>query len=105
MARQLKPAYHLTDAQKRDLTQFTQHGKPLPEQYRFILFEDKRDVDWSGTQDPRGLHHRTALPVAGARGQAAPGGGGRASVPARTASCSLSPRNTPTPRLAAIRWP
>jgi len=50
MSRPQKPAYHLTDAEKRDLTELIQHGKPLPEQYRFILFEDKREVElvWNG---------------------------------------------------------
>ena len=44
------PAYELTDAEKRDLTQLIQQGKPLPEKYRFILFEDKREVElvWNG---------------------------------------------------------
>jgi hypothetical protein len=45
-----RPAYELTDAKKRDLTQLIQLGKPLPEKYRFILFEDKREVElvWNG---------------------------------------------------------
>jgi DNA methylase len=45
-----RPAYELTDAEKRDLTQLIQLGKPLPEKYRFILFEDKREVElvWNG---------------------------------------------------------
>jgi site-specific DNA-methyltransferase (adenine-specific)/adenine-specific DNA-methyltransferase len=45
-----KPAYELSDAEKRDLTQLIQQGKPLPEKYRFILFEDKREVElvWNG---------------------------------------------------------
>jgi len=44
------PAYDLSDAEKRDLTQLIQQGKPLPEKYRFILFEDKREVElvWNG---------------------------------------------------------
>ncbi|MGE4073692.1 MAG: DNA methyltransferase [Lysobacterales bacterium] len=44
------PAYELTDAEKRDLTQLIQAGKPLPDKYRFILFEDKREVElvWNG---------------------------------------------------------
>ena len=44
------PAYDLTDAERRDLTQLIQAGKPLPEKYRFILFEDKREVElvWNG---------------------------------------------------------
>lgn len=36
------PAYDLSDSEKRDLTQLIQGGKPLPEKYRFILFEGKR---------------------------------------------------------------
>lgn len=44
------PAYELTDAEKRDLTQLIRAGKPLPNKYRFILFEDKREVElvWNG---------------------------------------------------------
>jgi DNA modification methylase len=44
------PAYDLTDAEKRDLVQLIQAGKPLPEKYRFVLFEDKREVElvWNG---------------------------------------------------------
>ena len=50
MARQQKPAYEITDAEKRDLTQLIQEGKALPEKYRFVLFEDKREVElvWNG---------------------------------------------------------
>lgn len=44
------PVYDLTDAEKRDLVQLIQAGRPLPEKYRFILFEDKREVElvWNG---------------------------------------------------------
>jgi site-specific DNA-methyltransferase (adenine-specific)/adenine-specific DNA-methyltransferase len=50
MARQPKETYDLTDAEKRDLIQLIQAGKPLPDKYRFILFEDKREVElvWNG---------------------------------------------------------
>ena len=50
MAKPTKDAYDLTDAEKRDLIQLIQQGKPLPEKYRFILFEDKREVElvWNG---------------------------------------------------------
>ncbi|MBI5659111.1 MAG: site-specific DNA-methyltransferase [Nitrosomonadales bacterium] len=50
MAKTTKEAYELSDAEKRDLTQLIQQGKPLPEKYRFILFEDKREVElvWNG---------------------------------------------------------
>ncbi|NDP41683.1 MAG: site-specific DNA-methyltransferase [Aromatoleum sp.] len=50
MTRPTKPAYDLTDAEKRDLTQLIAQGRSLPEKYRFILFEDKREVElvWNG---------------------------------------------------------
>ena len=50
MARQDKKAYELTDAEQRDLIALFQQGRPLPEKYRFILFEDKREVElvWNG---------------------------------------------------------
>ncbi|MBK7727104.1 MAG: site-specific DNA-methyltransferase [Gammaproteobacteria bacterium] len=50
MARPQKESYDLSDAEKRDLVQLIQQGKPLPERYRFILFEDKREVElvWNG---------------------------------------------------------
>ncbi|MDE2344444.1 MAG: site-specific DNA-methyltransferase [Betaproteobacteria bacterium] len=50
MAKPNAPAYELSDAEKRDLTALLQQGKPLPEKYRFILFEDKREVElvWNG---------------------------------------------------------
>ncbi|MBI1991781.1 MAG: hypothetical protein HYS71_00890, partial [Candidatus Omnitrophica bacterium] len=33
----------LSDAEKRDLIMFINEGTPLPEKYRFLLFEDKRE--------------------------------------------------------------
>jgi len=44
------PAYELSDAEKRDLITLIQAGKALPEKYRFLLFEDKREVElvWNG---------------------------------------------------------
>ncbi len=39
------PTIDLTDADKRDLISLIQDGKPLPEKYRFALFEDKREVE------------------------------------------------------------
>ncbi len=45
-----KETYELMEAEKRDLIRLIQQGKPLPEKYRFILFEDKREVElvWNG---------------------------------------------------------
>ena len=50
MAKPTKPSYDLTDAEKRDLIELIQQGKALPEKYRFVLFEDKREVElvWNG---------------------------------------------------------
>ena len=40
----------LTDAEKQDIIRFLEAGKPLPEKYRFLLFDDKREVElvWNG---------------------------------------------------------
>jgi site-specific DNA-methyltransferase (adenine-specific)/adenine-specific DNA-methyltransferase len=45
-----KSAYELSAAEKRDLIELLEAGRPLPEKYRFILFEDKREVElvWNG---------------------------------------------------------
>jgi len=40
----------LTDNEKRDIVKLLEADKPLPEKYRFLLFEDKREVElvWNG---------------------------------------------------------
>lgn len=40
----------LSDNEIRDITKHLEAGKPLPEKYRFLLFEDKREVElvWNG---------------------------------------------------------
>jgi hypothetical protein len=50
MARPEKTTYELSDGERRDLISLIQQGKPIPEKYRFILFEDKREVEllWNG---------------------------------------------------------
>ncbi|MGD9966469.1 MAG: DNA methyltransferase [Hyphomonadaceae bacterium] len=50
MPRGPKSTYDLSDAEQRDLIALIREGKPLPEKYRFILFEDKREVElvWNG---------------------------------------------------------
>jgi hypothetical protein len=35
----------LTDNEIRDITQHLEAGKPLPDKYRFLLFDDKREVE------------------------------------------------------------
>jgi len=41
---------HLTDNDKRDIVKLIESGKPLPDKYRFLLFDDKREVElvWNG---------------------------------------------------------
>ena len=43
----------LTDAEKRDIVRYIEEGKELPEKYRFLLFENKRQVEllWNGKSD------------------------------------------------------
>jgi site-specific DNA-methyltransferase (adenine-specific)/adenine-specific DNA-methyltransferase len=50
MTKAVAPAYELSDAERRDLTELIRTGQPLPEKYRFILFADKREVElvWNG---------------------------------------------------------
>lgn len=40
----------LSDSEKRDVMKFLEAGKPLPEKYRFLLFNDDREVElvWNG---------------------------------------------------------
>ena len=40
----------LTDNEIRDITRYLEEGKTLPEKYRFLLFEDKKEVElvWNG---------------------------------------------------------
>ena len=40
----------LSESEKRDIVEHLESGKPLPEQYRFLLFDDKREVElvWNG---------------------------------------------------------
>ena len=35
----------LTDNEICDITKLLEQGKPLPERYRFLLFDDKREVE------------------------------------------------------------
>jgi hypothetical protein len=40
----------LTDNEIRDITRYLEEGKPLPDKYRFLLFEEKQEVElvWNG---------------------------------------------------------
>ncbi|RRA50327.1 DNA methyltransferase [Acidipila sp. EB88] len=43
----------LTEQEQQDVIRFVEAGKPLPDKYRFLLFEDKREVElvWNGKTD------------------------------------------------------
>jgi len=34
----------LTDNKIRDITKYSEHGKLLPDNYRFLLFEEKKEA-------------------------------------------------------------
>ncbi len=40
----------LTDTEKREILKLIETDKPLPDKYRFMLFDDKREVEliWNG---------------------------------------------------------
>ncbi len=40
----------LTEQEKQEIVRFIEAGKPLPDKYRFLLFEDRREVElvWNG---------------------------------------------------------
>ncbi len=48
--RTLKSVMKFSDNEKRDAIKLIQEGKPLPEKYRFLLFDDDREVElvWNG---------------------------------------------------------
>jgi site-specific DNA-methyltransferase (adenine-specific)/adenine-specific DNA-methyltransferase len=50
MARPDSDKYKLTDGEKRDLIKLIEQGKSLPEKFRFLLFDDKREFElvWNG---------------------------------------------------------
>ena len=41
---------NLSDNEKRDAIKYIQSGRPLPEKFRFLLFDDDREVElvWNG---------------------------------------------------------
>jgi len=43
----------LTDNEKRDIIKYLEKGKPLPEKYRFLLFDTDKEVEllWNGKTD------------------------------------------------------
>lgn len=49
----MKNKLNLTDNEKRDIIKYLELDKPLPEKYRFLLFDDEREVElfWNGKTD------------------------------------------------------
>jgi len=43
----------LSDSEKRDINKYIESDKPLPDKYRFLLFEEKQEVElvWNGKTD------------------------------------------------------
>ncbi len=43
----------LTEQEKQEIIRYMEEDKPLPDKYRFLLFEDKREVElvWNGKTD------------------------------------------------------
>lgn len=41
---------HPISPEKQEVLRFIESGKPLPDKYRFLLFDDKREVEpvWNG---------------------------------------------------------
>ena len=41
---------NLTGSEKRDIIKYIEAGEPLPDKFRFLLFDEKREVElvWSG---------------------------------------------------------
>jgi len=50
MYKELYIVSNLTDNEIRDVIKYLRAGRPLPDKYRFLLFEDKREVElvWNG---------------------------------------------------------
>ena len=44
---------YLSDNEKRDIVKYIESGKPLPDKYRFLLFDEKKEVElvWNGKTD------------------------------------------------------
>ena len=53
----------LTDQEQQDILRYLEADKPLPDKYRFLLFDDKREVElvWNG-KTSEVMQHRPALP-------------------------------------------
>jgi len=61
----------LTEQEQQEIIRFLEAGKPLPDKYRFLLFEDKREVELVGNGSEEGgvIYAAANTPlIRGARG-------------------------------------
>jgi hypothetical protein len=42
----------LTEQEKQEIVRYIEADKPLPDKFRFLVFEDKRENDFSVTHSP-----------------------------------------------------
>ena len=44
---------YITEQEKQEIVRFLEAGKPLPEKYRFLLFDNNREIElvWNGKTD------------------------------------------------------
>ena len=49
----------LTEQEQQEVIRFIEAGKALPEKYRFLLFDNKREVElvWNGKPSHQSLPH------------------------------------------------
>ena len=80
----------LTEQEQQEIIRYLEADKPLPDKYRFLLFDDKREVElvWNGKTNEVS-QHRAALPDHRAGGRAA-----RGRSRSRHAHCSIRPVST-----------
>ncbi len=45
MILQNRPMARLTEQEQQEVIRFIEAGKPLPDKYRFLLFDDKREKE------------------------------------------------------------
>ena len=53
----------LTEIEQQEIVRFLEAGQPLPDKYRFLLFEDKREVElvWNGKTSVSLYHYALML--------------------------------------------
>lgn len=52
----------LTEQEQQEIIRYMEAGKPLPDKYRFLLFDDKREVElvWNGKQAGQSVAKKVA---------------------------------------------